>query len=657
MLPTVRVTGEKLRRDRQKSYTSTGVITDKEIEDLGHQDLRDALQLQGNVYVAPSNNGNNGISIRGINSEGIGEPGPNPRPLTTLVIDGAPQSFEGTRRGQRGTWDVEQIEVLRGPQSTLQGRNSLAGAIIVRTRDPSRVWEGALRLTAGQRNLLQPAFMLSGPILDGQLAFRIAGETSAGHKGITYSTPFADALDDDEYRNLRGKLSWRPDALPGFELKFTRADTLDDPSVTAVSGPDYFRRHLNVTASAVEKRENKLLNQILEANYEPRPGVVLTSVTALVETDARITTPSPQFVRNEVRGDSDITQELRLAYGPEGSRLSGVGGVFAGQFRNARDSLVRVRFTPAAPLTTFQNLESRNRIDNLAAFGELRYAVAPQWSLIGGARYETERFSNEFFNRITRTREDSAGDFEAFLPKAGVAWEFAPNRSVAFTATRGYRAGFVEVIANSSRNIAPEFLWSYDLAYRSVEQGGRLAFNANTFFYDWRDQQVSAPSAANPLVAITQNAGRSHSYGAEFSLAWRPTRRIDVGGSLGLLRTRIDEFPSSQGDFAGKEFPEAPRMTGGVWASARFGSGWFTSFDVAARGRAFATSDLANQASLRVPGRGVAALRLGYDVGTWSAVVFIENLFGHDYLTGRDIRTGAYVGDLRTAGVTLTARF
>ncbi|MCW5626792.1 MAG: outer membrane beta-barrel protein, partial [Burkholderiales bacterium] len=226
------------------------------------------------------------------------------------------------------------------------------------------------------------------------------------------------------------------------------------------------------------------------------------------------------------------------------------------------------------------------------------------------------------------------------------------------TASTGYRGGFKE----AGREIKPEYLKSYELAYRSVEADGRVIFNANVFYYDWRDQQITV-RPGNVLIGLSANAGRSHAYGSELSLAWRPHRRIDLGASAGWLKTQIDDFRESavgiisDVNYAGKEFPEAPRWSGAIWAVVRFDAGFFASFDLTSRSRSFATSDLANNQSFMVPGYSVAALRVGYETSRYSAVFFVQNLFGRDYISGRDLAGTTYVGDLRTAGVTLTARF
>ena len=107
----VKVTGQKIDRDLQQTVDSITVLSGAELESIGVVDLRDAFRLMGNVNYSPSNRGNAGFSIRGINSEGIGEGGGNSSAVSSLVIDGAVQSIEGVRKGARGVWDLKSVEV------------------------------------------------------------------------------------------------------------------------------------------------------------------------------------------------------------------------------------------------------------------------------------------------------------------------------------------------------------------------------------------------------------------------------------------------------------------------------------------------------------------------------------------------------------------
>ena len=188
VLGTINVTGEKVEREYFRTYTSIGVVTGQEIVDLGVPDLKRSFDLLGNVRSAPANRGNNGFVIRGLNSEGVTQP-TNSAPIISVVVDGAIQNGEATRRGSRGVWDVEQIEVLRGPQSTLQGRNSLGGTVLINTKNPTWTPEAIYDTQFGTDRYRSNAFVVSGPIIPNEVAIRIAGQTMREIKDITYTQP------------------------------------------------------------------------------------------------------------------------------------------------------------------------------------------------------------------------------------------------------------------------------------------------------------------------------------------------------------------------------------------------------------------------------------------------------------------------------------
>jgi len=136
-VPGIVVEGEKVLRTLRDTTTSTGVVTGEEIKDRQIQDLQEALNSTPNVLANEGSRGNSGFVIRGLNSEGLTQnQSASAASLVSVVIDGASQNPEATRRGARSLWDVEQVEILRGPQSTLQARNSLAGTVFVKTNDP-----------------------------------------------------------------------------------------------------------------------------------------------------------------------------------------------------------------------------------------------------------------------------------------------------------------------------------------------------------------------------------------------------------------------------------------------------------------------------------------------------------------------------------------
>ncbi|MEM7563141.1 MAG: TonB-dependent receptor [Pseudomonadota bacterium] len=651
-MESVTVIGTKAERDLQDTYTSIGVLTGEEVDDLQALDFREAMQLQGNVYVAPSNNGNNGISIRGINSEGIGEPGGNPRPLMSMNIDGASQSFEGIRRGQRGTWDIRQIEVARGPQSTLQGRNSLAGTINIESNDPTPYWEGAARYTASTLDGSSPAAMISGPISD-DWSFRLSGEALSEEKDIEYSVPEAEFFADDEYRNVRGKLLYEPASLPELTVKLTIADTTDKPAVTAITDNDEYDisdRFFDVFVSAAEKRENDVQSKVVDVSYELDDGYVLKSITAFIDTDALLTGTGPAgYLRDEIRSDSDITQEFRLLVEDPESEWTGVIGVFLGDFNNERDSLI------LGGGSVVQDLVSERDETSLALFGSARRYLGDRWQISLGARLVNDTTDNWFWNQKDDLITESDYEAKVFLPEAGIIYQIDVESSIAFNISRGYRSGFSE----RERTIDPEFLTNYEIAYRSTLLDDQLTFNANWFYYEWDDMQISVPLGLFGQT-FTENVGEASATGAELTVYWQPDDTgLTLGSSLGLLKTSLDDYVSENGDvdFSGNEFPEAPRYSGSIWVVSRFGDNWFFSTDYVFRGSAFATSDLGNDEDRKVPSYGLVDARIGYEEDAYSIIAGVRNLFDKEYITGRDTRGGVYVGDARTYTLTLNAYF
>lgn len=677
VLDTIVVTGGKLAVDQQRNPVSTSVMTGEQIARDRVTDIRSAVATMPNVGSSPSSNNNNGITIRGINSEGLGEVSGNQAPLASLVIDGAVQSFEGMRKGIRGSWDVEQLEVLRGPQLAY-GRNAMVGAVIVETKDPTPYYEGAAKLGLGSGPSNEQAFMLSGPITD-ELSFRIAGERMFEEKGITYVHPGGQPADDTydyntlqegEYWNVRGKLRWEPSALPGAHLQYTFSRAHDNPAHTAASGPDYFSRRFVFgsgvnTADGIEVRINDVASHVLEGAYEFENGWKLQSTTAFTDTRTQFDAPHPSRFRDETREDRDFTQDTRLVFGDEESTVSGMAGVFYGRFRNHRDSVVGAQFSliPGLPPQrfVFQDLESTLDRHNIALYSEANWRATDRLTVFGGLRYEYEKHDYYFNdrNQFAPSTFEGDTDFSRVLPKIGVKYQFTDDLMLALSATQGYRAGFVErTSTNTLRRVAPESMWAYEAALRSEWLDGRLRVNANLFYYDWEDMQLFMATGTIPGQGDTMNATEAEAYGAELTVAVQPVDTLELVASVGWLQTRISRVADSRfANMVGNRFPEAPEWTASIGANWRFAENWFVGGDVRYKGDFYGTGQIWNNDYYRIPAHTVANLRLGYETDNWKLTGEIRNLFDKKYLTGAGLFNDFYLGDRRTALLTLEARF
>ncbi|MEO0558729.1 MAG: TonB-dependent receptor, partial [Bacteroidota bacterium] len=648
LIGEVVIRSEKFVRNLQDTQTSVAVLDQRQLKAIPVRDWEDATRQVGNV----STSGNGVFTIRGVPNTGVGG---GSGPTAALYVDGVQQGRFGTFRTIRGAWDLEAVEVFRGPQSTLSGRNSLAGAVYLRSAAPSFEYGAAARIRGGSNEALEGAFMVTGPIIPNQLAFRVSGESGTEDRDFRYVNVTSD--DDDfatttqlDQRNLKARLLFTPTALPGLSILggYTRA--FDRPGVANVTatadadgGLDFSARENLGPFAFFEETTFDAAN--LEATYDLSPALALTAQTGFTSMDyaidgLRFQTDDPTvFVPVAQRSDTDettFTQELRLNV--ETDRTRAVFGGYYGRFdsdrrRNdrgdvfalARPGIEALVGGPVPPFGIIYNAINNDisETDNYAVFGEVNHEVIDGLTLTAGLRYDYEEFTSNLINEdpsvefegtppplvpaepqirefilqaVASSDEAAETTFDAFLPKFGAVYDLTPDASLGATVQRGYRSGgaFFLLGADALNEYDPEYTWNYELALRSRWLGGRLIANANVFYTDWRDQQVSVPNDINPNFFETINAGASTLYGGELELRAVPARGLTVYSSLGLTNSQFDEFIRPENvrdqrtgdlvrverDLAGLQFPGAPETTLAFGAIFDSGSGPFGALNV-----------------------------------------------------------------------------
>lgn len=656
------LSGEKIKRAYKDTFTSVGVVTQKDIDDYHINDLQDSFNHIANVRYFPNNQGNSGFQIRGLNADGVTQPA-NSAPLISIIIDGVTQSAEGLKRGARGTWDVKQIEVLRGPQSTLQGRNALAGAVIIETNDPGYELELNAKTSYDNEDGRDAAFAVSGPIVEDQLAVRLSGEFRDHEKNTDYADPANKPLADDKYRNIRGKILIEPEAIDDLTIMLSASDVYDNPTASSefVTGPDFFDRKFDTVSTFTEFREMDVKNHAADIAYEIREGMVLRSITSKNKTDLKIRSApgNTTFIRADDRKDNDFAQELRLELSDK-NNLSGVVGLFYGDFKQKIDSSIVI--------TGFviQDGVFKRETESKAAYADLRYKFSNNISVIAGARYQRDKVRNliDITSVFGDTFTDREAKFNVFLPKYGLAYDIDDNQTIAITASRGYRQGFTEIKAGTAgeiNEVDPEFIWSYEAAYRFVPDDKHFSLGVNVFYNKYSDQQVTISVA--PAVTNTFSAGDSTSYGAEIEGKYKFANGINIFGSIGLLKTKLGDFKDdtcaiSGGNCKGNKYPGAPSITASLGGIYKHHSGFFTSIDANYTSDYYTFGDINNQSEFELDSRLIANASVGYDFGDVKAKLFIENMFDKEYIINRSITADeATIGNGRIIGAEVLLRF
>ena len=391
-----------------------------------------------------------------------------------------------------------------------------------------------------------------------------------------------------------------------------------------MSGPDFFARRFDGTgANTFEFRDARVDNHVADLSYNLAPGWTLKSLTAFVSTDGTITTPPAQVLdRYDLRAGSDFSQDVRLVFDPPGSPLSGVIGVFAGRFSNNTDS--RIAYFG----TVYQDSTFTNETRSIAAYTDLRYRFLERWSIIAGGRLLQDKVSNKVTGMsVFAANEDVSTSNSVFLPKAGLAYDITPDQTVAATVNRGYRSGFAElpIGATTVNQVAPEFLWSYEVAYRSRWFDNRLQVNANIFYYDYSNQQIVVDNPLSPIPnsTFTQNAGKSHVYGGEIEARALVMEGLNLFTSIGLLQTKFDEGVVAEfGTLNGKKFPESPTVTASFGGIYKHHTGFFAAGDISYTNGYYSAGNVGNDPLRFVGSFTLVNARVGYEHKHGSITLF-----------------------------------
>lgn len=619
-LDTIMVTGEKVERDLRNTASSVSVRTAREIEkeNTGNASISEVLTGTPNVTYTDTVGA---PVIRGQDTQGplTGQNsfwgGTVPR--ATINVDGHYLSYNEYYFGATSPWDVKSIEVFRGPQTTSQGANAIAGAIIVNTKDPTFTREGAFLQEFGSYSSRRTAMMLSGPIIQDQLAGRISLDYSGRDTFIDYISPnFQRRYADQDFRalNLRAKLLWRPTELPGFEAKLTFSrNSTNRPSQEAASAP--FDRLTHTTTTMPSWRQDTTTG-ILDLSYDFGNRFKLFNQTQY--SDLSVSRKTGILGS----GDAYITQrnisnEARLTYGEQGDVLSGVAGIY----------YAHTKTDEALYLTGRSTFDDTKR--NLGLFGEASYRLTDRWTFTGSLRFQQDQIQRVGNTVFARQGVDFDKTFQAVLPKASLAYAVTPDWTVGAMVNRGYNPGGVSLnlTAGQWQPFKEETLWNYELFTRASLLDNRLNLSGNLFYTDFKNAQYFIPVVLSTGVVQSYgiNAEKAHAYGLEVSADYRVLDNLTLKAGAGLLRTEIDKISANTG-YKGNEFAKSP----GYMLS--FGVSWDVTSKFNVTGQVRHTdgyySDVANTRLYLIKPYTIADLRASYQFNdNLQLYGYVKNIF------------------------------
>lgn len=680
-LEEVKVTATKMgATNLQDTPLAITAFTADQMAKSGVKEVRDLMAMTPNLNVA-QNSQYAQIYIRGVGSNNIFV---GSDPSSTMHIDGVYMSRPASYFFN--FLDVERVEVLRGPQGTIYGRNSVGGTINVISRKPDNELRLKLQGSLGNYDFNRAEGMISGPLIKDKLAASIAVMRSKRDGYFENIVPGIDDIDNEDVWSVRGQLR----ATPTDRLEvLLRADSMKDDGQIAGniklleswapledSIQDDYRKVALGTQGFME-RENKGLS--LEVIYDLAESVTLTSLTSYREnslhsaadTDA---TSELRQITSAGEEQDQFSQEFNLS-----GRLDRLGYV-AGLYYFREDMVANgggegvnnlVANTFASPAPTVE-------AESWAVFGQATYDISDTFSATAGLRYteEDKTFDQHFtvfsnatgapvLGPVTYQAEDT---YKAWTPKFGL--EYKPNDDLMMyvSATRGFKSGgFNFASRNTDQGFDPEYLWSYEAGVKSEFLERKLQVNAAAFYYDYTDLQVQ--SFLTPGVIDITNAADAEVKGFEVELVARPSQNLDLGVNFAFLDATYKSYPQAPItggtiDASGNHLNSAPRWNHALFGQYNFDAGSageiFLRAEYSRRSRQYFTvvnDDLQSQGSYELLN---ASLGLATADEQWQFIAYGRNLTDEEYIVSSGsftARPAGRIGEPRTYGVKVIYQF
>jgi len=687
-----------LATDLNTSITQMGQDT---IENAAISNFEELIPLVPNMNWSGEGSRGRYFQLRGIGELEQYEGAPNPS--VGFIIDDIDLSGVG---GISSLFDIQQAEVLRGPQATRFGASALAGMVYMESMNPTTDLDVNSELTVGSDDTYALGGAVGGALSD-TVGARISAYkfTNNGFRDNVYLG--RDDTNERDELTVRGKLEWNFAGDWTVKLSGLAADYKNGYDAWAIDNGD------KTYSDKPGRDEQKTTGTSLRFDGPIGSAVDFVSITGYAKSDIffsfdgdwgnnpywnqvvseNVNAPVSGYIYDfeylNNRERTSVTQEFRFVSSEDG-RIFGdttdwLFGVYASSLNEDNDINSFGYQDDTVYLYDFpfgESTQSEYESTNISAFGRLSSQLGERWQLSGGLR--VERWSAEYKDRFEDYVYDPGNVLRnEFKPEEtmwggdiNLSYQVTENARLYGLVSRGYKAGGFNPslaragIAGSEEAIPydPEYILNYELGVKGRWAGGRVLADVVVFRMDRDDMQIrnSAqldPNNPNTFIFVTSN-GEGYSYGLEASAAWQVFEPWKLYGSLGVLESSVDKYKYDDpaNSIQGREFAHAPNYNANLGTELLFSRGWFGRVDLNA------VDSFYFDYSHNEKSKAYYTLnaKVGKSWGNFSAYLWGRNLTDENYQTRGfffgneppDFPSTLYTkfGDPRTYGVTLNYR-
>jgi iron complex outermembrane receptor protein len=567
-LSEVVVTAQRREQSVQDVGIAISVLTGQQLALRGVKTVTDLQYQTPGLEITPQfGSGQPGFRLRGVGFDDYASNNSSP---VGVYIDEVAYPFPVQTTGQ--IFDLSRVEVLRGPQGTLYGRNTTGGAINFITNRPTSSYSAGFDADVGTYGYSRAEAFVSGPITD-TLLFRISGVTEHGG-GFQHNRDTGEEIGDLDRSTGRAQLEWKPTSRLDVRVEgdygydhsdgqgLYRFDNVGgapadrNPYETGWGASPAFAQLIGIQTDTKPFKHNQNGGIDLHVDYDfgfakftNITGYHILDRREYEDWDATSAADADEFFDTHAKVFSDEARLSSQGHGP----LKWVAGLYFSK-EDLRDTFLS-DFVDYPGLGLIADTAYAQHAHTIAGFGQVDYRITERLSVTGGLRLEYERRSLDNFSTtvpngpVFATLASENIDYTRLSGKAEADYRLTHATLLYASASHGVKSGgFTAVNTTNPNQLAPfkpESLWAYEAGVKSQFFDNTLRFNGDGFYYDYRDEQVQGAVfdsfSGGPIGKIV-NAPKSHIWGLEGEVQWKPHPQLEITQSVSLKRGEFDDY-------------------------------------------------------------------------------------------------------------------
>lgn len=602
------ITAQKKEEKIQDVPISVTVFNDIQIEDNDINTVKDIAPFTPNLMLFDNSGGGSfSPTIRGIKTRGSS--------LSTSVgmfIDGIP--VLNSNGFDEILMDIERIEILKGPQGTLYGKDTEAGAINIITKQPDNNLKIKAGVEIGSDNKEEYHLCVSGPVIKDSLYLAISGKHY--EKDGFIKNTYLDKYSNDREHNF-GKINMRWTPSETTDISFISSKLKHDDggnTVNSINASDSRK----IMSGEDEYDDSESFMNALKMSFKTG-AFNIDSITThrkfenkgLADYDFMPGTFYHLWKNNVYE---KLSQELRLGYRKD--RFSGLIGLYGD--RDYNDYSFK-EYTGSGIFPTDQKIDGHSA----GAFCHVDYKFNDKLSAAAGVRYD---YDDKSFTDDAAGLDLNKADNE-ITPKFVIKYNFNANTMTYANISKGYRSGGFHPYAATGypKEYDKETLWNYEVGVKASFLNGRVNINGAVYYMDIDDMQVSA--SISPGREYMTNAAKATSKGFELEVKARIFKSFEVFAGYGYSNVEFDEFKDNLGDYEGNKNPYAPEYNYNIGGQYRDLQGYYARIDFLGYGETYFDKQNKNKRDAY----NLVNVKGGYETDHFDIYLYAKNLFDEDY--------------------------